>query len=78
MVSSVVSMISSRNRATFLQTVAHSREACGPAKRRGRAIRTERGSPTARIQRADAQRLDSGERLAAGKFSVNAVRRDDD
>ena len=29
-------------------------------------------------QWADAQRLDSGERLAAREFSANAVRRDDD
>ncbi|MCX7422668.1 MAG: hypothetical protein NT013_24445, partial [Planctomycetia bacterium] len=36
------------------------------------------GSPTARRQRADAQRLDSGERLAAGEVSAIAVRRDDD
>ncbi len=49
-------------------------ETCGSAKRRGREPRAERGSPTARRQRADAQRLDSGERLAAEEFSEIAVR----
>ena len=60
------------------QVSRDSGETCGPAKRRGRETRAERGSPTARRQRADAQRLDSGERLAAGEVSAIAVRRDDD
>ena len=53
-------------------------DACGPANRWGRENRAERGSPTARRQRADAQRLASGVRLASGEFSANAVRRDVD
>ena len=55
------------------QVSRDSGETCGPAKRRGRETRAERGSPTARRQRADAQRLDSGEMRAAGEFSAIAV-----